>query len=233
MKNVAIEVGRFVQGDDRAVIVDDIQLIKLVATPYPTFSPTRNTGDVSTSQPAIRTDAPTSANLFSCPLVGNAPFIVSSGSVLLQVVEEETLCTLTKSRTPVETGETTLIPIARSYDNNTWEKSAGEFAASIFGGKEIPCYPSGCQVELPALEEGAQYLLSSYSHSLSETEEYARFLETATFGTTQNQLDLFGESNESAKNTIARWLADQMDSNITQITSHREYWRRGLNIRVC
>ncbi len=230
---MAIELGRFVNGDRAVLLSDDVQLILLSATNSPTFSPISN-NEQPTRNPTFRTDAPTTTNILSCPPLGSDPLSVSAGSIMLQgVAETITLCTLTKSVTSSETGITTLVPIARSYNNNPWEKAAGEFAASLFGEKELVCYPSGCQVQLPPLETGAEYLLSSYSHALSDIDEYARFLETATFGTTPKQIDAFEtSSSNSLQHTITTWLADQMNSSITPMTSHREYWRRGLNGRV-
>ena len=150
---------------------------------------------------------------------------------MLGVADTNILCTLTKAMNS-SNSDISLIPIARSYDENLWEQSAGEFAASIFEGEEILCYSVGCQVNLPPLEAGAEYLLSSFSHSLPAVDEYARFLETATFGTTQEQLDVFATYSGSVQDNIASWLLGQMNSTVTPITSHRENWRKGLNGRV-
>jgi len=198
-------------------------------TPYPTYFPTEEENAGPTIEPTIRTDTPTTGKVVMCPNHGSTPVSVSAGSIVLQV--SDSLCTLTKVTTSIETGEITSIPVARSYDNNPWEKSASS-SVSMFGKEEILCYPVGCQMQLSELESGAEYMLSSFSHSLSKTDEYARFLETATFGTTQQQLDVFTNSPKNVQETIASWLTDQMNPNVTNITSHRAYWRRGLNGRV-
>jgi hypothetical protein len=234
MQNVVIEIGRWIH-DGRQLVVDDIKVTQrttLPPTPHPTFSPTKRKNTGPTNQPTIRTESPTTSNLLACPLVGDNPLIVSSGSVMLSVAST-TLCTLTKSVTSSESGKMTLIPIARSYDGNTWEQAAGEYAASIFGGKDIVCYTVGCQVNLPPLEAGAEYLLSSSSHSLTEIDEYARFLETATFGITQEQLDTFDASSANVEDGINSWVTNQMNTNTIPMTGHREYWRNGINARVC
>ena len=139
---------------------------------------------------------------------------------------------MTKSDASLDSSETLILPIARSYHNRSWEKAAGQYAASIFDGNDILCYPAGCQIKLPDIEIGAQYLLTTSSHSLPEHDEYARFLETATFGTTEQQLQEFQESSNAVQAGIANWISQQMNTTITPATSHREFWRQGLNARV-
>ena len=141
------------------------------------------------------------------------------------------LCTLTK-KVVSDTGSTSSIPIAVSYDSNPWEQSAGEVATSLFANGNILCYSNGCQIHLPPLGAGESYFLTTFDHSLTDDEMYARFLETATFGTTQQQLDNFKSSPASVHDNIANWISDQMNSATTPLTSHREFWRRGANGRV-
>ncbi len=151
---------------------------------------------------------------------------------MLQHHAEASLCTLSKAVTS-ESGEVALTPIARSYGNYPWEQAAGEYAASLFRDEKIMCYTNGCQIKLPPLvENGAEYYLSSFSYSLSETNEYARFLETATFGTTDEQLDAFESSPNSVEVDITTWISNHMNASIVPITSHREFWRKGQNGRV-
>ena len=226
-----IEIGRWVH-KGRVLLVDDIQVTQrttLSPTPQPTFAPTvsKNT---PTKPPTIMTESPSTTNFFTCPSVGDVPLTLSSGGSVMLSVAGATLCTLTKSVT--SGGKVTLIPIARTYNENPWEQSAGEYAASIFDDNDIICYEIGCQINLPSLEASEHYLLSSSSHSLSERDEYARFLETSTFGITQEQLDTFGDSSSNVGDDIVNWVSDQMNSTQIPMTSHREYWRRGINARV-
>ena len=151
---------------------------------------------------------------------------------MLSIAENAELCTLTKSVTSETSGETVLIPIARSYDNNAWERGAGEQAVSILGRKNIMCYAVGCQLDLQALESSEEYLLSSSSHSLSESDEYARFLETATFGITQAEIDSLAASPKSVDENIIDWMSNQMNISETLLSSHREFWRKRTNSRV-
>ena len=234
LKIVQVEVGHYVH-DGRILLVDDIQISQRTTSPptvSPTFSPTEGKNTGPTNQPTIKTDSPTTTNLITCPSVGDAPLAVGSGSVMLSVAKNALLCTLTKSVTSSVSGETILIPVARSYDKNRWEQAAGEQAASILGGKDIMCYSVGCQLELQGHGTSEQYLLSSSSYSLSESNEYARFLETSTFGITQADLDSFDASPNSVQDDIIDWISIQMNVSKTPLSSHRKYWRSRINSRV-
>lgn len=227
-------MGRYVHVG-RALLVDNIQITQRTTsapTPSPTFSPTKSKNTGPTSQPTKKTDAPTTTNVLSCPSVGDNPIFIPSGSVMLQPATNLTLCTLTKVVTSSETGDSFSIPIARSYDGNSWEKAAGEYAASFFVNQGILCYESGCQINLPHLDSGSQFNLASYSYSLSKSDEAARFLETATFGITQSQLDAFENSSNNIQDDIIGWVSNQMNASITPMTSHREFWRKRLTGRV-
>ena len=218
----------------RVLLVDDVEFAQrtsLSPTPIPTLSPTKARNNGPTSEPTIKTEAPTTTNIVECPLVGDAPLTINADSVILRVANM-TLCTLSKSVTSPKSSKVALIPIARSYDNNPWEQSTGEYAASIFDDVDIECYAVGCQLNLPALKAEEKYTLSTSLHSLSKSDEYARFLETATFGVTQEQLDAFAESSKSVQGDITNWISEQMNSITTPMTSHREYWRKRVMNRV-
>ena len=231
MKNVVIEIGRFLHRG-RLLLADEIHIVQrttLPPTPFPTFSPTKG----KTSSPTIRqTEAPTTSNIVSCPPVGSPPVILSRGSVMLQIANDENLCTLTKATTSPLNGEVSFIPIARSYNNHPWERAAGDYATTLFSVKDIMCFTDGCQINLPSLEAGAEYQLTSFTHSLDGKNAYARFLETSTFGITEEELGKFEASNGHVQESIVSWVSTQMNSSIVPITSHREFWRHGLNLRV-
>ena len=216
------------------MLVDDIKISQrttLPPTPFPTFSPTKGKNVGPTIQPTIQTEAPTTTNIVPCPLAGNPSISLGSGSFMLKIAPT-TLCSLNKAVTSPDTGDITLIPIARSYSGNKWEQAAGELAFSLFNGNEIPCYAEGCQVNLPPLQKDSEYLLTTSAYSLSEKHEYARFLETTTFGVTQEQLDDFEASSMSVEEKAISWLSDQMNTSVVPMTSHREYWRKGVNNAV-
>ena len=225
-----IEIGRFLHVG-RLLLADEIQIVQRTTfspTSYPTFSPTKGE---STSPTIRKTEAPTTTNIVACPPVGSPPVTLSSGSVMLQVADTN-LCTLTKAVTSPQNGETSLIPIALSYDNHSWEKAAGRYATALFNDQDIVCYTVGCQIHLPALEAGAEYQLTSFTHSLEEKDEYARFLETSTFGVTEEELSKFEASSNTVQEHIVSWIANQMNASITPMSSHREFYREGLNPRV-
>ena len=81
-------------------------------------------------------------------------------------------------------------------------------------------------------ESGAEYRLSTHVYELSKVDEAARFLETATFGITTEELMPLSVSSNDVKTGILTWISRQMNSSITPMTSHREFWRKGLNGRV-
>ena len=231
IKGVALEIGRYVH-DGIVLLADDIQMIQRTTfspTPFPTFSPTKQS---ITVKPTKGTNAPTTTNILTCPAIGDPPLIIESGSVMLRVADTS-LCTLTKSITSIKTGEVIFFPIARSYENNDWEIAGGEYASTIFSSmREILCYSAGCQINLPTLEPGEEYQLSTFTHSLPRVDEFARFLETATFGITQDELEIFQDSTNGINDEIVDWVSRQMNLSIIPMTSHREYWRHGLNPRV-
>jgi len=233
-QTVRVEVGQWIH-EGRILLVDNIQVTQRTTSPpthAPTFAPTKGKETGPTYAPTIRTDSPTTTNVISCPVVGDAPLSIGSGHVMLSIADIATLCTLTKSVTSETSGETILIPIARSYDNKLWEQAAGDLAVSIIDNKEILCYSVGCQLDLPPLRTGESYLLSSSSHSLTESDEYARFLESATFGITQIDIDSLLASPKSVPDNIIDWVSSQMNVTETPLSSHREYWRKRTNSRV-
>lgn len=74
-----------------------------------------------------------------------------------------------------------------------------------------------------------QQHLNSYTHSLSKIDEYARFLESATYGITQAELDSFDVSNVDVDTQIINWMKEQMNETLILPTSHREFWRKRVN----
>ena len=153
---------------------------------------------------------------------------LDSGHIMINNSLNSTLCTLVKAETSSTSGKTKLTPIARSHDGYDWEKAAGDYALTFFLGNDLSCYKSKCQLNIPMFKGNEEFLLSTSAHSLSEVNEYARFLETATFGTTQADLDALNLSEKNVKQSIAEFLSAQMNATSTEITSHRVNWRRGL-----
>lgn len=128
----------------------------------------------------------------------------------------------------------TVIPLARSYDLNDWELSPGDVAVSTFENVDFLCFDQGCQINLPKLEMGEKYQLVSSAYSLGLRDEYARFLETASFGVTARDLDIFeaATGGRGAMGVIADFVESQMDEDAVPMSSHREFWRTRSNPRV-
>ena len=107
------------------------------------------------------------------------------------------------------------------------------------------CYFGACEIDLPDLGPNKQYKLSSSEASLRYTDPslnsndnvVARFLEQATFGATQADIDSINSATGTRRrlaveDNINSWIIDQMDETVTPPTSHREYWRARANPRV-
>lgn len=119
-------------------------------------------------------------------------------------------------------------PLARSYNGDGWEVAAGDAATTTYRDGFL-CYSKGCQIDLPALDPDVQYRLTSYSHSLNRRDEMARFLETATFGVTNTEVEKLRSSAEDLGDdnfgAIVKWFKFQSDIQVTSLTSHRKFWR--------
>jgi len=190
-----------------------------VGRPKPTILTTINPTPRPTSHP--------SSDAVKCPPLGEPSRSISSGTVFLRVSEAGILCTLTKTITDISTGNVvTIVPVARSYEGYGWESSAGEYASLKFA-----CYDSGngmCRTDLPGVGINEDYTLTSHSHDIPQVDEVARFLESATFGVTKEQLDSWNYA-DPMEETMSQWVNDQMD--VVNATRHREYWRKRVNPR--
>lgn len=134
-------------------------------------------------------------NAISCPLPGTVTELTSlsttGGTLTLSTIGTTgQLCTLTK-QTAVHLEEdptVSIIPLARSYDNEPWSNAAGETPAVMLSNG-FNCFidsDSGtenweyCSVDLPPLDvndnSGEVYVLTTYEHSLSERDQVSRFL---------------------------------------------------------
>ena len=173
---------------------------------------------------AIGTDSPTNVGL--------------TQEATLEVTMSSTgsLCTLTEVQTDASTGEDVqIVPIARSYEGQNWESAAGGRASSIFSsGGALACSGATCTMHLPAASANSRYVLTSYDHSIGQRNEVARFLDQSTFGVTTNELNYHdgGDWTSNAALYRANYVKNQMDTSVTPMTSHREYWRSRTNPKV-
>lgn len=208
-------------------------------TVSPTFNPTKTVTIGPTLKPTIKTDAPTTSRTISCPSIDGEHITIGAGDAIITIAESNTLCTISMFVMDEGSDDSVkkVVPLARSYDLNEWEVSAGPLARTTFGsGKEFLCYDQGCQIHLPPLlEPGAEYRVTSRTYTLSPRDQYARFLETASFGATATELDDFEAMTSVSGDTfdaIANHIEVQMDEELTPRTSHREIWRKKANPRV-
>lgn len=175
----------------------------------------------------------------ACPYPDGPPIFLSSGLISIQKASPGILCTLTAASLN-NSVVSSVVPLARSYDGFDWERAAGEIATAFHRHQSWSCSSvySRCQITLPPLQNGTAYRLASYSRTLSPRNEIARFLETATFGTTQSELAQFYNITRNGVNTgnlqtrMARWVWRQMNVSLVGMTSHREFWRLRANMRV-
>ncbi len=214
----------------RALLIDNVNFSQKTTFPptsSPTALPTEPEEVGPTTSPTVRTDAPTTSLTLSCPPVGEVVNL-DAGSVMLGIAEPGTVCNVIKVVS--NDGKLVNVPMARSYDLNGWERAAGKIASSTFSD-EFLCYEGGCQINLPPLESDTEYHLTSRTYSLSLRDEYARFLETASYGSrTEDLNELVEQTGESGSTSvIANFIQSQMS---IPMTSHREFWRTQANPRV-
>jgi uncharacterized protein (DUF1800 family) len=138
---------------------------------------------------------------------------LGGGLVFLEKSSTGSLCTLVK----VNSNDSSIIPIGRSYNGGDWENTAGAFSNIPFS-----CEPF-CGIELPSLANGDTYRLAEFTHSISQQEELARFLDQSTFGVTRKDLLSFDEEFPTDV-SIASWIQNQIDN--VEITSHRAWFRK-------
>lgn len=138
----------------------------------------------------------TASNAISCPPPGTTTELTSlsttGGTLTLPTIRTiGQLCTLTKQVTSInDYDDTTIVPLARSYDNESWSYAAGETPAVMLSSNNnngFSCFVDGgtsweyCSVDLPPLDVsntngGEVYVLTTYEHSLSERDQVSRFL---------------------------------------------------------
>jgi len=129
-------------------------------------------------------------NAISCPPPGTTTELTSlsttGGMLTLRTISTiGQLCTLTIKTTYID-DDTTIIPLARSYDNEPWSYAAGETPSVMLSNGGFSCFIDGdseyCSVELPPLDDVSgtsgeeKYVLTTYEHSLSERDQVSRFL---------------------------------------------------------
>ena len=123
---------------------------------------------------------------YACPSLGSIALPISPADGvttirLPRVPPSDGLCLLTR-RNASTGGERATA--SRSYAGRNWERSPGVFAKTG-SGVVVDCTQGSateCDVTLPALESGYEYILESHTYDISEEAKAARFLEQVSFG---------------------------------------------------
>ena len=153
------------------------------------------------------TEAPVpSSDLLECPETSGVSMEVDLVAGLNLVnAPIGSLCTLVQVSATDE-----VKPVARSYDGEDWEAAAGDFAST-----SVLCNGGECHIESILAASKNKYLLTSFTHELTDDQIKARFLERTTFGPTKADIKAFNGN-------AAKWVKNQINA---PMSSHRAYWR--------
>ena len=160
---------------------------------------------------------------FSCPISAGSSVFTNSGQTTLSIPAARGLCTLVQ----ISPDGQSFKPVGRSYAGNAWEAYSGEFALLSW-----TCSGTSCVVNLPALNNGAVYQLTTFAHpttSAVRKNDIARFLEQATFGPTRADIKKLNATSNLPQ-AYAAWTKDQQVT--VPITSHRAAFRQRMNSKM-
>lgn len=177
------------------------------------------TNVVRATQECCKCFDPNLGTQFYCPSFGASFDIFASGGVEIRNSDPNSLCTVTEI-----TSDSSLKPLARSYNAMNWEASAGANA-----GLQFLCDKGSCFVNLPVLPAGSRYQITTFkAPSYTVDDQVARFLEQATFGPTLYDIASLNQYPMLLQLSFASWINSQ---KTVPMTSHREYYRRRMNSR--
>ena len=163
---------------------------------------------------------------YSCPSIGGQTVLPAETPIRIPIVTDpNSLCTLIRHN--VAAGGTQRAPVARSFaSRGSWEVSAGLFSNAATSGLSLDCDTGDgttCDVTLPPVNNGQQYILETFTRpTLSAEALSARFLEQSTFGTTRESMNDLVASGLNYSN----WIIEQMNM---PVSSMREYYRKRTN----
>ena len=160
---------------------------------------------------------------FGCPVSPGSRNFTVAGQTTLTIPAAKGLCTLVQ----ISPDGQSFKPVGRSYAGNRWEAYSGEFASLKW-----TCAGTSCVVNLPALDDGANYQLTTFANPTSSAvrkNEIARFLEQATFGPTRTEIAKLN-TTANLQQAFATWIKDQQGT--VPLTSHRAAFRQRLNARM-
>ena len=189
--------------------------------------------------------------VYKCPSPGEPPVeIPHKTNAQIEVAGPNTLCSLVLKKITcggfnalgiqLGSGEKSesLTRIARSYEGNDWEISAGAHISQTFNCTGKLC--TTCMERHPTFSAFPfvfyKYELISYedNREFSSKDAASKFLQQTTFGPTMADLEPWANYNVSNSASyslsFANWLTDQFDS--TPISSHRARFREQANTRA-
>ena len=129
----------------------------------------------------VTIDSVNGQTTYPCPAAGTTTILsastTSSTTIRVPIISAPNgLCILSR-RDPVS--DTQRAPVARSFANQPWQHSPGIFARTG-SGASVDCSAGSateCDVIVPPLPDGMEYILESYMYDSSQEAEAARFLE--------------------------------------------------------
>lgn len=143
--------------------------------------------------------------------------------ILLRVSKRTDNANLDNITRNSNTEDYNMVPVARSYNNQNWERIAGPYAQDL----SVNNCCSLVIPNLPNLPDG-KFILMSFAHSISSKEEVSRFFQQTTFGPTRSMINSWNYSNDMTQE-MRKWLQTQMDATQTPITSHRAFFRERVD----
>jgi hypothetical protein len=146
-----------------------------------------------------------------------------TGETTLSIPATNGLCTLVQ----ISPDGQSFKPVGRSYSGNPWEAYTGDFASLTWS-----CSEASCDVDLPALDDGTFYQLTTFATPTSSSvrkNEIARFLEQATYGPTRTEVTKLNAS-ANLQQAFAAWIKEQQST--VPLTSHRAAFRQRMNSKM-
>ncbi|KAL3937927.1 MAG: hypothetical protein SGBAC_007063 [Bacillariaceae sp.] len=160
-------------------------------------------------------EAPSAINLVGLGAEGSV-------QVLLNTADTDVLVVLSQRNSDTE-----YIPVGRSYNGYDWEAAPGLHRRLPITCGDLNAVRK-CQLELDNSDEDGTYFLTRYTRAVSDNVRVARFLEMATFGPTLSLINTFEYDN--LEYGMANFVKDQIENQ--PVNSHREFYRRHLNVRA-
>jgi len=200
-------------------------------TTYPTVDdcPTRVAPPASVDAPPVF-PALNSIPQYACPYPNEGPLTIPPDNTFMRLKRSSPnfLCSLIRISSN-SNNEQTIVPVARSYNGNGWEKVAGAFTNIII---EKNAGERDYLIRVPTLSNNAFYLIIGSEREISATEEVARFLEQTTFGVTRSMIKEWNNKLSDLPNAFGQWVQDQMSLSTTPLSSHRKYYRKRASERI-